>query len=127
MMQYEQVFKRYSKYIYYGLSLFVLGWGFTPYQSFFLALILGTVVSFFNIWQMHRKVNKFGQAIIKGKKVRSLGMFLRMATVGFAVYIYFRYPHYFSLAGLIIGLMTPYFVIMIDMFFNMLRLRKRGE
>ena len=41
MPEYKFIFKRVRKYILYLLALYVLGWGFTSYQSIFLGLILG--------------------------------------------------------------------------------------
>ncbi len=127
MNQYQQMLTRHSKYILFILSSFIMGWGFTNYQPMFLGLILGTVVSFFNLWVMHKKINKFGHAIVKGKKVGSLGMLLRFGTASLSVFIIIKFPDLFNLVGLVIGLMTPYLVIMIDMFFNSSLVRKRGE
>src|SRR5699024_6720078 len=98
------------------LALMVLGWGFTPYQTVFLGLLLGTTLSFFNLWVMQRKINRFGQAISKGDKVYGIGTFTRLASVAVAVVIAMRYDVYFHMIGVIFGLMTTYVVIMIDFF-----------
>lgn len=124
---FQQVMKRHTKYILNLLAIFFLGVAFTQYQEVFSGLILGTITSFINMWIAHRKIDKFGRAIIAGKKVRSLGMLLRMSMVAISVFIFFQYPELFHLGSLVFGLMTPYIVIMIDMFFHMLILRKRGE
>lgn len=109
-----QIHKRYQKYMLYLLSLAVLGWGFTPYKTIFLGWILGTIVSFFNLWNLVRKINRFGQAIVEGKKVRSLGMFVRFASAALAILIAQRYPEHFHIVSVIVGLMTFYIVIMLD-------------
>ena len=41
MPEYKLFLIRLRKYIFYLLALYVLGWGFTSYQSIFLGLILG--------------------------------------------------------------------------------------
>lgn len=114
MQDLPQIYGRYQKYMYYFLSLAVIGWGFTPYKAIFLGWILGTVFSFFNLWILARKVERFGRFIVQGKKVRSIGMFTRLASAVLAIVIAQRYPEYFQLISVIVGLMTSYIVIMID-------------
>ncbi|HZG59012.1 MAG TPA: ATP synthase subunit I [Anoxybacillus sp.] len=125
MEELQQMFQRQRKYIFYLLSVYTLGWGFTPYKTTFLSLILGTSISFYGLWILARKTNRFGQAVIKGKKVHSLGTFSRMAAAGLAVLIVMRYPHYFSMIPMVLGLMTSYFVIIIDYIFCK-KIRKSG-
>ncbi len=128
--EYNQIFIRQIKIILNLLAIFVIGWGFTPYQHIFLGLILGTVISTYNLWSMHRKVNRLGQTIIenakkqpheKKKKVKSLGSLNRLAAAALAVVIATRYPETFHLLSVIIGLMTYHFVIMIDFLFQSIR------
>ncbi|MEH7126056.1 ATP synthase subunit I [Bacillus sp. JJ1532] len=124
MPEFKLMFIRQRKYIFLLLSIYVLGWGFTSYQSIFLGLILGTSLSLFNLWQMARRVDKFGQAVEKGGKVRSLGMVSRMASAVLAVMIAMKYPENLHLISVVFGLMTAYIVIMIDYFIQSFHLRK---
>jgi ATP synthase protein I len=71
-----------------------------------------------------RKTESFDKAIAKGKKVRSLGSLQRMATAAIAVIIALRYPQYFQIIYLVLGLMTSYIVIMIDYFYHALHVHK---
>ncbi|MBM7714492.1 ATP synthase protein I [Bacillus thermophilus] len=127
----QQLFNRHRKYILYLLAIFVLGWGFTKHQSIFMGLILGTILSFFNLWSMVRRTNQVGEAVAKGKTVRSLGTLSRMAAAVLAVLIATNYPERFHLISVVIGLMTSYVVIMIDaiisLSFRKDKQRKRGE
>lgn len=116
MNEYNNMIARQRKWMFYLLALMVLGWGFTPYQTVFLGLLLGTTLSFFNLWVMQRKINRFGQAISKGDKVYGIGTFTRLASAAVAVVIAMRYDVYFHMIGVIFGLMTTYVVIMIDFF-----------
>ena len=117
MPEFQTMFARQRKWMFFLLSFYVLGWGFTAYQSIFLGLILGTSLSLFNLWLMARKIDKFGQAVQAGNnKVGSLGSFSRLATGALAVVITLRYPDHFHLISVVIGLMTSYIVIMIDFF-----------
>lgn len=114
MLDIHLMFHRYRKFIFFLLSIYVLGWGFTDYQSVFLGLILGTTVSLYNLWVMVRKHDQFDSSIQQGKKVRSLGTASRMASAGLVVLISMQFPDYFHLVSSILGLMTIYIVIMID-------------
>lgn len=107
---------RHIKYFLFLLALYVLGWGFTPYQDWFLGLILGTIVSFYNHWLLYQKVKKFTDAVASGAKAYTLGSFSRMAAAVLAVVIAVRFPEYLNLYGVIIGIMTSYIVIIIDSF-----------
>ena len=63
MPEYKSIFHRVGKYIIYLLAIYVLGWGFTSYQSVFLGLIFGTSLSLFNLWILVKKMDKFGKAM----------------------------------------------------------------
>ncbi|WP_226527956.1 ATP synthase subunit I [Metabacillus niabensis] len=114
MSDMQLMFQRYRKYIFYLLALYVLGWGFTKYQSVFLGLLLGTCITLYNLWIMVRKHKQFGRALDEGRKAGSLGTTSRMAAAGVAVFFALKFPEYFDLISVIIGLMTMYIVIMID-------------
>jgi ATP synthase protein I len=118
MSELKPMFIRQRKYMLFLLAAYVLGWGFTLQQPVFLGLILGTSLSLFNLWNLVRKTNQFGEVMVNGGKIRSLGLLTRMATAVFAVLIAMEYPEYIHLISVIIGLMTAYIVIMIDSFFQ---------
>ncbi|MFB6466234.1 ATP synthase subunit I [Cytobacillus sp. Hz8] len=124
MPELHAMYIRERKYILFLLSFYVLGWGFTSYKTIFLGLILGTSLSLFNLWSMASRVQKFGDAVVQGKKARSLGMFLRMFAAVLGVAIALKFPEYFHLISVILGLMTTYVVIMIDLFFQTFQKRK---
>lgn len=128
--EYNQILMRQLKMMLNLLALFVIGWGFTPYPTIFLGLILGSVISVFNLWSMHSKVNRLGQTIVeniakkedeKKKRAPSLGSLQRLAAAALAVVIAMRYPDTFHLISVVIGLMTYHFVIMIDLLFQSIR------
>jgi ATP synthase protein I len=118
MPEFVEMYNRARKWILYLLSIYVLGWGFTPYQTIFLGLILGTAFSFINLWMLLRKMKKFDKSITNGKKVRSLGSLSRMAMAAIAVIIATKWPQYFEVICVVMGLMTTYIVIMIDYLFH---------
>jgi ATP synthase protein I len=114
MEKFQQMFLRQLKYILYLLSLYTLGWGFTAYKTFFLSLILGTVISILMLWSLTRKIDKLGQAVLERKKVRTIGTLSRLALAALAAVIALEYPQYFSIVPVVLGLMTSYIVIIID-------------
>jgi ATP synthase protein I len=131
MPEYRSMFIRVRKYIFYLLAIFVLGWGFTSYQEVFLGLILGTSLSLINLWLFVKRMDRFSMAFDEGKAVKSLGFLSRIATAVFGIIIAMEYTQYFHLFSVVIGLMTAYFVIMIDYFIEQMDLhntkKKRGE
>ncbi|MBP3039900.1 ATP synthase subunit I [Bacillaceae bacterium Marseille-Q3522] len=127
MVDVKEIYTRIRKYLFYLLAIFVLGWGFTRYQTIFLGLILGTSISFFNFWLLAKKVDKFGKKLKKGKKIYSLGSISRMATAIFAVFIAMEYPQSVHLLSVVIGLMIVYAVIMIDLLIQAFKMNKIKE
>lgn len=114
----KSIVHRYLSYAAYLLAFLVLGWGFTPYHDIFLGLILGTIVSFINIFILYFRIERMGQAVVEGKKVRSLGMLHRFAMAGLAVLIVTLFPDYFHMVSMVIGLMAAYLIIFIDSIFK---------
>ncbi|KPB05791.1 ATP synthase subunit I [Bacillus sp. CHD6a] len=128
MPESTEQFMRHMKYFLFFLAFFVLGWGVTPYQEWFLGLILGTVISIYSHWLLHKKVKKFTEAVAEGGKAVTLGSFSRMAAAILGVVIAMRYPETLNLYGVIIGIMTSYIVIIIDSFVTLFKaVGKRGE
>lgn len=115
------VFKRQSKYMIYLLAIFVLGWGFTSYQAVFAGLLLGTSLSLYNLWLINQKMKKFSQALDEGTKIKSLGTMTRFASAGLAVIIALEFSEHFHMISVVLGLMTAYFVIIIDFFIHLKR------
>ncbi|MDA7025390.1 ATP synthase subunit I [Bacillus sp. CLL-7-23] len=107
-------FRRQQKYVMYVLAAYVLGYGILPYQALFLGLIIGTAFSYFNLWLLMRRMQAFDKAVAKGKMIRSLGTASRFCNAIIAVAIAFKYNEDVHMAGVIVGLMTIYPVIMID-------------
>lgn len=117
-MDYAIMTTRQRKWMFYLLALLMLGWGFTPYKVLFLSLTLGSVISFFNLWLLQRKINQMGQALAERRSSRALGTFSRFAAAGLAILIALRYEEFFHVVFVVIGLMTAYFVITIEFIYS---------
>ncbi|MBB6453956.1 ATP synthase protein I [Salirhabdus euzebyi] len=114
MLFYEGMVSRQRRWMLYLLALFFLGWGFTTYKEVFLGLILGSSIGFFNLWLLQRKINQVGHAAAENVTARTLGTMSRFAGAALAVVVALRYPEHFHMIAVVIGLVTIYFVIMID-------------
>ena len=121
MQELDKMFNRQRKYFVYLLGIYVLGTILTTYDKIFQGLILGTIFSLFIFWSMVQKNKKFSKAVTEGKKTGSLGSLTRMSAGALATVIALRYPEKFQMASMVLGLMTVYFVIMIDYLIKHLR------
>ncbi|WP_249869327.1 ATP synthase subunit I [Oceanobacillus saliphilus] len=125
MYEFESMVTRQRKWMLYFLALMVIGAGFLPYHRVFLGLILGGSVSFYNLWLLQHKTEVLADSFAgSGKKRRGLGTFTRMATAILAVLIAHRYEAYFHIIAVVIGIVSSYFVMALDILFRMIRQRK---
>ncbi|MDM5201377.1 ATP synthase subunit I [Fictibacillus enclensis] len=124
MTEYTMTFRRYIKITLFMLSFFVLGYGVTSYQSIFLGLSFGTLFSLYNLWSMYSRIERLGQAVINQQKVRTMGSLSRLLVGGLAVLIAMRYPQFFNLLSVVIGLMTVYIIMLIDSLTKTIRTSK---
>ncbi|CAM3838149.1 ATP synthase subunit I [Mesobacillus zeae] len=123
MPEIQTIYQRQRKYIFFLLSIYVLGWGFTEFKPVFAGLVLGTGISLFNLWLLVRRTRGFGDKVLRGEKIRSLGLMSRMASAILAVIIAMEYPEEVHLISVVVGLMTSYIVIMIDFLIQSLHSR----
>lgn len=110
----EKSMIRERKMMFFLLAICVLGVGFTPYVRVFLGLLLGSAISFYNLWLLQTKVKAVAEAVKKDRKAKGLGTISRFAAVAFGVIIVFRFNEHFEMISFIIGLMTSYLVIILN-------------
>src|SRR5690625_5523165 len=80
MSDYARMVSSQLKWTLFLLVAIAIGAGITPYTRVFLGLLLGGLVSLFNLWLLQRKVNAFGRAVSENGKAMSLGTFTRVLT-----------------------------------------------
>jgi ATP synthase protein I len=114
MSQFEKMVIRQRKWMLYLLSILVLGAGFTPYPRVFFGLLLGSAVSFYNLWLLQRKTRQLGQAAAEKKSMMGIGTFSRLAAAALAVVIALRFEENFHIIAVVVGLGTSYIIIMLD-------------
>src|SRR5699024_10376815 len=96
-----------------------------PQKTLFMGMILGGVISFYNLWLLQRKADVQGEAAASVGKRKGLGMISRFAAAALGALRALRLE--ISLVGYIIGLMTAYPVIVIDyLWFNRKSYTERG-
>jgi ATP synthase protein I len=124
MPEFVDMYNRARKWMFYLLAIYVLGWGFTSYKAIFMGLVLGTACSLINLLMLFRRMGKFDKSITNGKKVHSVGSMSRLAMASLAAVIALRWPQFFNIIFVIVGLMTNYIVIMIDYLIHYLNVNK---
>lgn len=99
----------------YLLALFVLCAGFTPYSRIFMGLTIGGVASLYNLYLLQKKVNQFGDSVVLGERPKSLGLISRFASAIFVVLIAMKFKEHISMPGILIGLLSSYVVMYVDL------------
>ena len=83
-----------------------------PNEPFFYGLLLGSVVSFYNLWLLQRRTNLLGELAEQEGKRRGIGTISRLSAAALGVLLAIRFD--LSVVGFVIGLMIAYPVMMID-------------
>lgn len=114
MSEPEAMFRRYLAYMLILFAIFAIGRELSTDKTFFNGLFLGGIASLFNLWSLFRFSRKLPVAIKEGKGFFATGMVSRIFSVAITVLISLFNPEYFHLLATIIGLLTSYFVILLD-------------
>lgn len=121
MISFGDSIRQYVQWTLFVLALYVLGFGFTPYDVWFISLGTGSLMGLFNLWSTYRDVKKISEAAEQQKAAFPFGMVSRLATGALAALLFIRFPDVFHIAGLAGGIMTPYAVILFHSFMQIKR------
>lgn len=114
----EKLYKSQKRLLNSLIIIYLACYFLLSYKTIFLGLILGTLCGYFNLWLMVTRTSKYIKSVVQNdRKAMSLGTFSRMALAAGATMLAVYYPEFFSLYAVILGLMTIYIVIMINLFF----------
>lgn len=109
--------RRVAQWTIYILAGAIIGWGFGANKTWFaglaLGILFGLLSAVFTAWKVHR----VGEIAIQYKgerKKASLGMPTRFALAVLATMIATRYPEYFHVIAMVIGLSIPPVIALID-------------
>ena len=112
MSNYQNMAVRQRKWFLYVIAVIAIVTIVIPNKYFFLGLLLGTIVGFYNLWLLQRRTRLLGESVVKSGKRTGLGTISRLAMVALGALIVINYD--LSIVGFIIGLMLVYPIIMID-------------
>ncbi|GGE05289.1 hypothetical protein GCM10011571_02940 [Marinithermofilum abyssi] len=94
------------------VAIFSLLWLSTPFKPFFGGLILGALVSLYNVINIAKKVRTNGEAVLSGKgRGGGTGLIYRIMMVVFSVILVARYPAWFDFRSLLLGLPISYVLL----------------
>lgn len=115
MLEMQGIFTKQKKYEFFLLAVCAIGWGFTPYSTFFAGIALGSLFGLYNFWILVRRMEKFDRVVDGpgGKKV-SVGTAYRFGSGIAAVAIAFTFPDEIHLIGTVVGLMIPYVLLIVE-------------
>lgn len=99
----------------------------TPFTRFFVGLLLGSSISFYNLWLLQRKVYDFGKAVVGTGSSLGLGTLTRIVTSILGVVIALRFEEFINLYAVVIGLASSYVVLVVDSFIRALLETRRQE
>ena len=129
MIEVHELVQRQKKYMYNLLALFVLGWGFTSYKDVFLGLIIGTIFGFLSLRIVAHKTDRLLDRVTQGENVKykatAVSTYSRLAAIGLLILFAAKYQHLIAVWSLGLGLLTSYFVMIID--FLYLQYKSREE
>lgn len=112
MSNYETMAKRQRKWMLIIVALFAILSITLSNKHFFNGLLLGSIISFYNLWLLQRRTNLVGESAEKDGTRKGIGTISRLAAAALGVLLAIRYD--LSVVGFIIGLMIAYPIMMID-------------
>ncbi|MFD2629347.1 ATP synthase subunit I [Oceanobacillus kapialis] len=128
MFDYESMVTRQRKWMLYLLAIMVLGAGFLPHPRIFNGLILGAIISFYNLWLLQHKTTTLANAVAANHKVRGgLGTFSRLAAVMLAVLIALRFEEHFHIIAVVVGIVSSYVVLGLDLTLRMISYKGKNK
>ena len=102
------------------LGVMLLGWLVTPFSAQFVGISIGLLVSMYCAWILGRRIEKFGDSIVK-EKAPMLGMINRFAPQYSARLLCMKLNIMNSCGHLRTGIMGGYFLIIINLGYYSMR------
>lgn len=101
--------------MYYILGILLLGWMLILFLVYFLGVGIGFIVSMYCVWFLGRRIEKFGDSIVKKMKVLIFGMFNCFVVVILGVIIMYEIEYYMVMWVFVVGIMGGYFLIVVNL------------
>ncbi|HLR72807.1 MAG TPA: ATP synthase subunit I [Pseudogracilibacillus sp.] len=112
MSEYRIMASRQRKWMYLFIAITVVLALILPEKRVIYGLLLGLVISFYNLWLLQRRADMQGEEAARTGKRKGIGTISRLASAALGTLLAIRYD--WSLVSFIIGLMAIYPVIMLD-------------
>lgn len=105
------------------LTALLIMWLLTPYKAFIAGIILGLLVSLYNVLYLARRVRLAGESTIAAgtKKVQGTGMINRFLMAALAVIVGVKYPQVIDVRTIPLGLPICYILIVLLEFWQVKR------
>ncbi|MED0971636.1 ATP synthase subunit I [Bacillus paramycoides] len=97
------------------LGVMLLGWFMTPFPAHFVGISIGLLVSMYCVWILGRRIEKFGDSIVKKEKAPMLGMVNRFAAAILGAIIMYEIEHQNFMWTFAAGIMGGYFLSVINL------------
>ncbi|MEI2314958.1 ATP synthase subunit I [Bacillus paramobilis] len=107
--------------IYCLLGVMLLGWLMTPFRAQFVGISIGLLVSMYCAWILGRRIEKFGNSIVKKEKASMLGMMNRFAAAILGAIIMYEIEHREYMWTFAAGIMGGYFLIIVNLGYYSMR------
>ncbi|MBE7148940.1 ATP synthase subunit I [Bacillus mycoides] len=107
--------------IYCLLGVMLVGWCMTPFSAHFIGISIGLLVSMYCVWILGRRIEKFGDSIVKKEKAPMLGMMNRCAAAVLGAIIMYEIEHREFMWTFAAGIMGGYFLIIINLGYYSMR------
>ncbi|PGX55603.1 ATP synthase subunit I [Bacillus anthracis] len=107
--------------IYCLLGVMLLGWAMTPFRAQFVGISIGLLVSMYCAWILGRRIEKFGNSIVKKEKAPMLGMINRFAAAILGAIIMYEIEHREYMWTFAAGIMGGYFLVIINLGYYSMR------
>src|SRR5690625_2248438 len=91
MSNYRTMAIRQRKWMFILLLLAAIEAAVLPFKQFFLGLLLGIAISFYNLWLLQRKTDILADSAEKYGKRKGIGTISRLASAALGVLIAIRY------------------------------------
>ncbi|CUB55704.1 ATP synthase subunit I [Bacillus cereus] len=107
--------------IYCLLGVMLVGWLMTPFRAQFVGGSIGLLVSMYCAWILGRRIEKFGDSIVKKEKAPMLGMMNRFAAAILGAIIMYEIEHREYMWTFAAGIMGGYFLVIINLGYYSMR------
>ncbi|MFB5574434.1 ATP synthase subunit I [Bacillus cereus] len=107
--------------IYCLLGVMLLGWLMTPFRAQFVGGSIGLLVSMYCAWILGRRIEKFGDSIVKKEKEPMIGMMNRFVAAILGAIIMYEIEHREYMWTFAAGIMGGYFLVIINLGYYSMR------